>query len=70
MSSLKYPASIRPLTEAEGSGYFIEFPDLPGCVADGETVEEAIENASDALKSWLTTANEFGDSIPVPGALC
>lgn len=66
MINLKYPASIRPLTEAEGGGYFIEFPDLPGCVADGESIEDAIKNAQDALKSWLKTAKEFGDPIPEP----
>ncbi len=58
--------TIRPLLEGEGSGYLVEFPDLPGCMADGETVESAIEEAEDALESWLATAREFGDSIPEP----
>ena len=66
MNDLKYPAAIRPLSENEGGGYMIEFPDLPGCVADGETIEEAIESAKDALDAWLKTAEEFGDEIPEP----
>lgn len=66
MSNLKYPVTIRPLTKEEGGGYLAEFPDLPGCVADGETVEEALHEAEDALKAWLAAANEFGDSIPEP----
>jgi antitoxin HicB len=66
MSKLKYPVTIRPLTKEEGGGYLAEFPDLPGCVADGETVEEALHQAEDALKSWLATAKEFGDVIPPP----
>ena len=37
-----YAFTIRPLEADEGGGYLIEFPDLPGCMADGETVEEAI----------------------------
>jgi antitoxin HicB len=41
------------------------FPDLPGCVADGETIEEALKDANQALESWLSTAKEFGDPIPV-----
>ena len=66
MNNLPYPISLRPLTEAEGGGYLVEFPDLPGCVADGATIEDAIENSQDALKSWLKTAEEFGDPIPEP----
>jgi len=66
MSKLKYPATIRPLAKEEGGGYLVEFPDLPGCMADGETVEEALHQAEDALEAWLKTAKEFKDEIPVP----
>lgn len=66
MSKLKYPVSIRPLTKEEGGGYLAEFPDLPGCIADGKTVEIALHEAEDALKSWLVTAKEFNDPIPEP----
>jgi WD40 repeat protein len=38
----------RPLPEDEGGGYLIEFPDLPGCMSDGETIEEATTNGLDA----------------------
>ena len=64
---LKYPVTIRPLTKEEGGGYLVEFPDLPGCIADGETVEEALNEAESAMKSWIKTAKSFGDSIPEPG---
>jgi len=66
MNKLKYPVTIRPLSKEEGGGYLAEFPDLPGCIADGETVEEALHEAEDALKSWLATAKELGDEIPRP----
>lgn len=66
LNHLPYPAIIRPLTKDEGSGYLVEFPDIPGCYADGETPEEAIIAAEDALASWLKTAEDFGDSIPKP----
>jgi len=49
---LDYPFQVRPLTEEEGGGYLIEFPDLPGCLSDGATIEEAIANGADALRSW------------------
>lgn len=64
MSNFKYPTVIRPLSPDEGGGYLVEFPDLPGCVADGDTPEEALVNAEDALEVWLNTAKEFGDPIP------
>ena len=35
-----YPFEIRPLSEEDGGGFLITFPDLPGCMADGETPEE------------------------------
>ncbi len=64
----QYPFSIRPLSADDGGGYLIEFPDVPGCMSDGATPEEAIVNGRDALKSCLLTMKEFGDPIPEPGA--
>jgi len=65
-TELDYPFGIRRLGKDEGGGYLIEFPDLPGCVSDGETIEEAIANGADALNSWIATAREFGDPVPPP----
>jgi len=69
LNKLKYPVTIRPLTKEEGGGYLAEFPDLPGCVADGATVEAALHEAEDALKSWLATAKKAGDVIPDPATM-
>ena len=65
----EYPFTIRPLSQDEGGGYLIEFPDVPGVMSDGETPEEVIANGRDALKCTLLTFKEFGDPIPVPGAV-
>lgn len=62
----KYPFEMRPLSNENGGGYLVTFPDLPGCMSDGETIEEAIANAMDAEHSWLATAREFGDAVPRP----
>jgi predicted RNase H-like HicB family nuclease len=50
---------VRPLSSAEGGGYFVEFLDYPGCVADGDTPEEAIREARDALTSYLATLEDL-----------
>ena len=62
-----YRFTVRPMTADEGAGYLIEFPDVPLCMSDGATVEEAIKNGRDALKCCLLTMKEFGDPIPKPG---
>ncbi len=64
---IDYPFSIRHLTDEEGGGFLIEFPDLPGCMSDGETIAEAVENGRDAVRCWLHAAKESGRIIPKPG---
>ena len=64
--NLNYPFTIRQLSNEEGGGFLIEYPDLPGCMADGETIEEAIHNLEDAINSWIKTAKELGHPIPQP----
>ena len=60
----KYPFIIRPLSKHEGGGYLIEFPDLPGCMSDGESPEEAIANGQDAVRSYLLSCRQHGDPVP------
>lgn len=45
-------------------GLWCEFPDLPGCLTDGATLEELLRNAADALDSWMESAVEHGDALP------
>ena len=63
---IDYPFSIRHLSDEDGGGYLIEFSDLPGCISDGETIEEAVENGKDALQCWLEAAKASGRNIPAP----
>jgi len=59
---------IKPLTEEEGTGYLVEFPDYPGCIADGETPEAAaLKEGRDALKSYVETLKELGRAVPEAG---
>src|SRR5450432_4945980 len=65
----EYPFTVRRLNEDEGTGYLIEYPDVPGCMSDGATPEEAVLNGRDALRCKLLTKIEFGDPIPDPGSI-
>lgn len=65
---IEYAFEVSPLAKPDGGGYLISFPDLPGCISDGATPEEAIKNGRDALKSWLSVAEEFGGEVPPPAA--
>ena len=61
MAKYSFPAVFAP---AEEGGYFITFPDLENCFTDGDTTEEALENASDALNLMLY--DEKPENIPQP----
>ena len=51
---------------AEDGVFVAEVPELPGCVAHGDTQETALRNVNQAMDLWLSTAREFGDPIPEP----
>ncbi|MDP1614921.1 MAG: toxin-antitoxin system HicB family antitoxin [Methylococcales bacterium] len=63
---IDYPFTVRHLSEDEGGGYLAEALDLNGCMADGETIEEAVHNLEDAINSWVETAQELGRPVPTP----
>ena len=46
--------------------FIVEVPELPGCMADGKTYQEAIANAEVIIEEWLETARDLGRPIPVP----
>ena len=55
---------VRALSHEEGGGYLVTFPDLPGCMSDGETIAEAIENAAEAEAVWLKAASKWDKPGP------
>lgn len=63
-----YAFTIRPLSEADGGGFSIEYPDLPGCISDGRTPEEALKHGSDAVQAYLKNCLQYGDAIPKPSS--
>lgn len=48
----------------QDDAYVAEVPELPGCMAHGNTCESAAANANEAIQLWIDTAKEFGDPIP------
>jgi len=58
-----FPALFEP---GEKKGYCVSFPDLPGCITEGDNMEEALHNAKEALELHLYGMEEDGDEIPAP----
>ncbi len=50
----------------EDRSFVVEVPELPGCMADGETYEQAVDNAQHVIEEWTETARELGRPIPEP----
>ena len=50
----------------EGQAFVAEVPELSGCMSDGETQKEALENVQVIIQEWIETATELGWSIPEP----
>ena len=59
----EYPIT---LYRADEGGFVAEHRDLPGCLTQGDTLEEALENLATAKRLWVATALEHGDEIPLP----
>ena len=53
----------------EDQAFIAEVPELPGCMAHGDSHESALANIRDAMALWIETAKEFGDPIPKPKGL-
>ncbi len=62
-----YQFTVRPLSKEEGGGYLVEYPDIPGCMSDGETIEEAIAHGREALRDCVAVLQESGRKVPKPG---
>ena len=65
MPATYYPAVV----DRSASGYGVTFPDFPGCIAAGDTVQEAAENAESALAFHVDAMRADKDAIPLPSDL-
>lgn len=64
---MRYPIAIE--TGTDNTAFGVVVPDLPGCFSAGDTLDEAIDNAREAVELWLETAIDDGGTIPVPGKI-
>lgn len=62
--SIKYELII--YWSEEDGAFVVEVPELPGCMADGETYEAAVANAKKVIGEWIETAHSLGKPVPEP----
>jgi predicted RNase H-like HicB family nuclease len=62
--SIKYQLMI--YWSEDDRSFVVEVPELPGCMADGNTYEEVVANARHVIDQWLDTARNLGRPIPQP----
>ena len=60
---------IAIVEEEEGKAFGVWFPDLPGCLSAGDTLNDAMVNAAEALEAWIDVTREHGGSVPPPRSL-
>ncbi len=63
---MKLPYRLEIVPDTDEQGFVASFPELPGCVTCGETIESAVANAEDAKSAWLKAAIENGTEINEP----
>lgn len=66
MSEQCYEVDVKPLSANLGGGFIAIVPELSGCMADGETPEEALTNAYDAIRCWTAEATRMAREVPQP----
>jgi len=64
----RYRIVLKPLGAADGGGWLAEIPELLGCMSDGETPQQAVENVMDAIACWIEAAEEDGRPVPAPAS--
>ncbi len=64
MTARHYRIVLTPAPPEEGGGYTVTVPALPGCVTEGDTLEEAIAMARDAIEGYIESLRKHGEPIP------
>jgi predicted RNase H-like HicB family nuclease len=64
---MRYPIAIE--SGSDDTAFGVVVPDLPGCFSAGDTLDEALINASEAISLWIDTVLDDGGAVPPPGRL-
>ena len=64
---MRYPIAIEPRTDATAWGVVV--PDLPGCFSAGDTLEDAMNQAEEAITGWIEATLDAGQDIPAPSPI-
>ena len=63
---LKLPYKLEIVPDIDEGGFVARYPELPGCITVGDTLEAVVKNVNDAKIEWITAALEDGNTIPEP----
>jgi len=63
---LNLPYKLEIVPDKDEGGYAARYPELPGCITVGDTLESVVKNANDAKTEWIAAALEDGNTIPEP----
>lgn len=63
---MRLPYRMEIVEDPDEGGFVVSFPELPGCLSQGETLEAAFSNAQDAKRAWIDAVLEQGDTVPLP----
>lgn len=63
---MRYPIAIE---QADQSAFGVVVPDLPGCFSAGDSLDEAMDNAKEAIELWLETVIDDGGAVPTPSRI-
>lgn len=66
---MKMSYRMEIIEDKDEGGFVVSYPDLPGCISSGETIETAVANAMDAKMAWIEAAIEEGTQIQEPDSL-
>jgi predicted RNase H-like HicB family nuclease len=56
--------TISAVIEKKGSGYWVYFPDIPGCVSFGDTIEKVMKNSKEAVKEFIEASKDLNEELP------
>ena len=63
---MNMPYAVTIVPDEDGEGYVAYYPELKGCITTGETIEDAVKNANDAKRCWISACIEDNIEIPEP----